>query len=160
MNKNNNQKINIMTTKNSNKVSSQLNQVLADLQVVYQNLRTMHWLVQGPQLHQLHKLYEEMYNQTAETIDEVAERVLMLGQVPLHTYADYLKVAKVEVVTQVPKGLESLKTALENQQYLLNGYRELISLASENSDEGTVALASELIASTEKRIWMLGATLS
>ncbi len=149
-----------MTTKNSNKVSSQLNQVLADLQVVYQNLRTMHWLVKGPQFYQLHKLYEEMYNETAETIDEVAERVLMLGQVPLHTYADYLKVANVEVVTQVPKGLESLKTAHENQQYLLNAYRELISLAGENSDEGTVALASELIESTEKRVWMLGATLS
>lgn len=150
-----------MNTKNSNsKVVNQLNQVLSDLQVVYQNLRTMHWLVKGVNFYQLHNLYEELYNETAETVDEVAERILMLGEVPLHTYSDYLKTAKVNVVSEVPAGLESLKTVVANQEHLLASYRVIVSEAANNSDEGTVALMSELIASTEKKLWMLKTTLA
>lgn len=150
-----------MNTKNSNsKVVNQLNQVLSDLQVVYQNLRTMHWLVKGANFYQLHNLYEELYNEIAETVDEVAERILMLGEVPLHTYSDYLKTAKVNVVSEVPAGLESLKTIVANQEHLLASYRGIVSEAANNSDEGTVALMSELIASTEKKLWMLKTTLA
>ncbi|HNW50443.1 MAG TPA: ferritin-like domain-containing protein [Prolixibacteraceae bacterium] len=148
------------TNESNNNVVNQLNQVLSDLQVVYQNLRTMHWLVKGVQLYQLHKLYEEFYNETAETVDEVAERVLMLGSEPLHTYTDYLKISKVSVVSEVPGGLESLKKAAADQEYLLDTYRKITAEAAKNNDEGTVALMSDLIGSTEKRLWMLNSTLA
>ncbi len=144
----------------NSKLVNQLNQVLSDLQVVYQNLRTMHWLVKGANFYQLHKLYEELYTETAETVDEVAERILMLGGIPLHTYSDYLKTAKVAVVTAVPNGMESLKITVENQESLLTMYREVISEAASLNDEGTVALMSGLISTTEKKLWMLKSTLA
>lgn len=140
--------------------TNKLNNLLADLQLVYQNLRTSHWLVKGPEFHMLHKLYEEYYNEVAETIDEVAERILMLGGTPLHTYSDYLSTAKVAPIAEVARGKESLKPIIENYNYLLANYRETLKLAAESDDEGTVALMSELIGSTEKKLWMLGATLS
>ena len=129
------------------------------MQIEYQNLRTIHWLVKGPQFYQLHKYYEELYSETADIIDEVAERVLMLGSEPLHTYSDYLKTAKIQVVSEVAKGTENLQITLENQNNLLQQYRLIIAEASATNDEGTVALMSELISSTEKRIWMLNSTL-
>lgn len=155
-------KSNIMTTNSvkNQKVVEMLNELLADLQVVYQNLRTMHWLVKGSDFYMLHKLYEEYYNQTAEQVDEVAERVLMLGGTPLHTYTDYLKTAKVAVVTEVPAGKVSLKVALAQNEHLLNSYRAVLSEASANGDEGTVALMSDFIGSTEKQVWMLQSTLA
>jgi starvation-inducible DNA-binding protein len=139
---------------------NQLNQILSDLQIVYQNLRTMHWLVKGPEFYQLHKMYEEFYTETAETVDEIAERIMMLGGVPLHSYSDYLSKAKVSVVTEVAAGKESLKTVVSSFEYLLTSYRELTKIAAELSDEGTVALMSELIGSTEKKLWMLKSTLA
>jgi starvation-inducible DNA-binding protein len=145
---------------NNEKTVEKLNQVLSDLQVVYQNLRTMHWLVKGEQFFMLHKLYEEFYTETAETVDEVAERILMLGGTPLHQFADYLKNARVEPVVEVPKGKESLKLAVNNYNQLLSSYRELNAYAAENGDEGTAALFSELIGSTEKKLWMLNSTLA
>lgn len=145
---------------NNEKTVEKLNQVLSDLQVVYQNLRTMHWLVKGEQFFMLHKLYEEFYTETAETVDEVAERILMLGGTPLHQFADYLKNARVEPVVEVPKGKESLKLAVNNYNQLLSTYRELNAYAAEKGDEGTAALFSELIGSTEKKLWMLNSTLA
>jgi starvation-inducible DNA-binding protein len=139
---------------------NQLNQTLSDLQVVYQNLRTMHWLVKGPDFYQLHKMYEELYNETAETIDEVAERILMVGGVPLHTYSDYLANSRVAVLAQVPEGKESLRIVVSLYEHVLKNYREIVKTAADNSDEGTVALMGELIGSTEKKLWMLKSTLA
>lgn len=148
------------TNESNQQVVNKLNQLLSDLQVEYQNQRTIHWLVSGTQFYQLHSYYEDLYTKTADVIDEVAERILMLGSVPLHSYSDYLNTAKISVVTEVAKGVENLNTTLETQKYLLESYRSIISDAGEANDEGTVALMSELISSTEKNIWMLNATLA
>jgi len=145
---------------NNEKTVERLNKVLSDLQVVYQNLRTMHWLVKGEQFFMLHKFYEELYNETAETVDEVAERILMLGGTPSHLFVDYLKQSDIEPVVEVPKGKESLKLVVKNYNYLLSSYRELNAYAAENDDEGTAAMFSELIGSTEKKLWMMNSTLA
>lgn len=144
---------------NANTVE-RLNNVLSDLQVVYQNLRTMHWLVKGPDFYMLHKMYEGYYTETAEVVDEVAERILMVGGIPYHQFSDYQANSSVQPVTEVPKGKESLKVAVANFEHLLKSYREVLAEAADNNDEGTVALFSELIASTEKKLWMLKTTLA
>jgi len=145
---------------NNNSVVNQLNNVLADLQVVYQNMRTMHWLVKGPDFYQLHKMYEGFYTELADVVDDVAERILTLGGVPYHQFSEYLDQTSVEPVAEVPRGKENLKIAVENFEHLLGEYREVHEAASNSGDEGTVTLFSELIASAEKKLWMLNTTLS
>lgn len=141
-------------------VASQLNYLLANYQVFYQNLRGLHWNVKGNFFFGLHAKYEELYNEAAETIDELAERIMMVGGTPLHTFNDYSKQASLVAVENVSDGQEGLEVVLQNSRYLLRQFRETLEIASEVSDEGTVALLSDLISVTEKRIWMLNATLS
>ena len=38
----------------------------------------------------LHSVFEKYYDQAAERVDEIAERILMLGGTPMHTCQDYL----------------------------------------------------------------------
>ena len=64
------------------KVVDSLQQLLADYQVFYTNLRGFHWNIKGNQFFVLHKQYEEMYNNVSEKADELAERILMLGGEP------------------------------------------------------------------------------
>ena len=150
-----------MKTNEMNKeIVKGLNALLSDLQLTYQNLRTLHWLVEGRDFFMLHKLYEEYYTETADVVDEVAERILMLGGKPLFLFSDYLQNAKIEPVKEVPIGKDSLKVVVGNYENLLDSYRSLLSKASEVDDEGTVALLSDLIGSTEKKLWMLKATLA
>ena len=42
------------------------------------NLRNFHWNVKGHGFFVLHSKYEELYNDAAEKVDEVAERILQL----------------------------------------------------------------------------------
>ncbi|MFW5832320.1 MAG: Dps family protein [Prolixibacteraceae bacterium] len=146
-----------MKKENKNLLSG-LNQLLADYQIYYQNLRGLHWNVKGKMFFSLHEKYEELYNEAAEVIDEIAERILMIGGQPLHTFGDYTKTAKLKEVADVSDGVEGVQHVLENSQLLLESFYNVLETAE--GDEGTAALMSDLIGSTEKRIWMLKSFLA
>lgn len=158
---NHNKKFLIMKAqvKNEN-LTLKLNALLADYQIYYQNLRGLHWNVKGSMFFALHEKYEELYNEAAETVDEIAERILMVGGSPLHSFGQYLKEAKLEAAENVSDGKTGLEVVLANSKHLLASFKAVLELADETGDEGTVALMSDLIGSTEKRIWMLSAVLS
>ena len=68
------------------KVVEALQQLLADYQVFYTNLRGFHWNIKGHGFFVLHSKFEDMYNDAAEKVDELAERILMLGGVPVNKF--------------------------------------------------------------------------
>ena len=155
---NNNQ--NLLDTKYSADISADLNGLLADLQVYYQNLRGLHWNVSGRFFFGLHAKFEELYNEVNETIDEIAERILTLGNVPLHSLADYQKNSRIETVINVSDGEEAVKAVIGNLRILLDSERGILQKAADAGDEGTAALLSGLIVSQEKQHWMLQAWLN
>ena len=137
-----------------------LNQLLADYQIHYQNLRGLHWNIKGQLFFALHARFEEYYNQAAEVVDEIAERILMLGGQPLHTFDDYTKTAKLGVVANVSEAKPAVESVLESQRYFLNSFNEILEVAGENNDEGTAAMMSDMTGHTEKEIWMLESFLA
>ena len=142
-----------------NKLIANLNSLLANYQIYYQNLRGAHWNVTGINFFGLHEKFEELYLEAAETIDEIAERILAVGGKPLHTFEDYIETATLKSAANVVKGEKTVALVLDNSKIILDQLNTLLQLASNQKDEGTVAMISELISITEKRIWMLNAFL-
>ena len=68
-----------LTEKNSQAIAQKLNSILADEFLLALKTRNYHWNVEGPSFVEMHKFYEGLYNELDEIIDEVAERVRMLG---------------------------------------------------------------------------------
>lgn len=58
-----------------------LNQSLADLTDLHSQTKFAHWNVKGPNFIALHKLFDELADELAEHVDEIAERVTALGGV-------------------------------------------------------------------------------
>lgn len=146
--------------KNKVEIVKGLNLLLSNYQMYYQNLRSLHWNIKGKMFFMLHEKFEELYNESATVIDEIAERILMLKETPLHTYADYISNSTIKEVRNVSDADESIKIVLNNNTALLDNAYEINNLASESGDEGTIALMSELISSLEKRIWMLESSMA
>ena len=96
-----------------------------------------------------------MYDDVANKVDEIAERILMLGGQPDNRFSEYLKVAKLEEVTGVSCGDQALKNVLDNYGYLIKAEREVLAVASEAGDESTVAMMSDYLKEQEKLVWML-----
>ena len=80
-----------LKTEHSNKLANELNTLLANYQMFYQNLRGFHWNIQGPSFFELHIKFEELYNDAVIKVDEIAERILTLGETPYHTFTAYLE---------------------------------------------------------------------
>lgn len=142
------------------KISDELQNLLADFQVYYTNLRGFHWNVKGPNFPQLHEQFEELYDEVADQIDEIAERILMLGETPLHNFSDYLKKNEIKESGVVSDGNEALKLVLDYLKILIAKERKIIDMASEANDEGTVSLIGDYILGQEKTVWLIASTLS
>ena len=140
-------------------ISTKLNILLADYQIHYMNLRGMHWNVKGGNFFLLHEKFEELYTEANETIDEIAERILTLEQQPLHTFEDYLEHKTIRGIKGVTDGATGISLIIDNLNELLIKEREIIALSSDNDDEGTASLVSDLISGQEKLIWMLKSCL-
>lgn len=144
----------------SKEIAEKLNELLANYHLYYQNLRGFHWNIKGVHFFQLHAKFEELYSAALTRIDEIAERILTIGQKPLHTFSDYVRLASIKEAGNISGDVETVKATHENLTVLLNLEREILSMAAETGDEGTVALISEDINENEKTLWMLNAFLS
>lgn len=137
-----------------------LNLLLADYQIFYINTRGFHWNIKGDKFFELHLKFEEIYTDALVKIDEIAERILTLGQRPLHSFTDYLKIAEIKEVTNISDGREALSMVVKNLQQLLDIERRVLDLSAASGDEGTNALMSDYLREQEKSIWMFNAYLN
>ena len=67
-----------------------------------------------------------MYDDTAEKVDEIAERILMLGGTPANKFSDYLKVANINEVDKVSNGEQALNNILQSISYLIGEERKIL----------------------------------
>ncbi|HTE25132.1 Dps family protein [Flavitalea sp.] len=143
----------------SKELANKLNLLLSDLQLFYINARGFHWNIKGNKFFELHLKFEELYTDALTKVDEVAERILTLGNKPLHSFSDYLKNATIKEITDIFDGNKAIEAVLDGFRILLDGERELLHLSSEANDEGTNALMSDYIREQEKSVWMYSAYL-
>ena len=136
-----------------------LAQLLADYQVFYTNLRGLHWNVKGNRFFGLHAKYEELYNDAAEKVDEIAERLLQLGATPENRFSEYLKVATIKESGNEPEGKEGVETVLDNLGNLIKQERAIAKLAADADDDATVGLMDGFLVGQEKNVWMFVAFL-
>ena len=140
-------------------LATELNQLLADYHVFYQNLRAFHWNIKGENFFTLHEKFEEMYNNAKENVDEVAERILTLGYVPIHRLDNILNESNIKEAETIGNDKEIVSTLLDNFNTLLVQERKVLRNADEAGDEATVDLMTQYIADQEKVCWMLAAFL-
>lgn len=139
---------------------NELNLLLSNFQIYYQNLRGIHWNIKGKRFFELHLKFEELYNDTQIKVDLVAERVLTLGGVPLHTFEDYLANNKLKVGKNITKDTDAVNIIVDSLSVLLKLERSILIKASEIGDEGTNSMMSDFIQEQEKTLWMMSAWLS
>lgn len=143
-----------------NSLNNGLNELLANFQIYYQNLRGLHWNIKGQSFFELHVKFEELYTDAQEKIDLIAERVLTLHGTPMHTFADYLENSKVTVGKDISNDRESVELVVDSLVKLIELERDLLIESAEADDEGTNAMMSDFISEQEKTVWMLKSWLA
>ena len=120
----------------------------------------MHWNIKGRAFFDLHVKFEELYNDANIKVDEIAERILTLGETPLHTFDDYTNYGKVPVGKNISEDNKAVELIVDSLAELLKIERDILNKSGEADDEGTNAMMSDFISEQEKTVWMMKAWLN
>lgn len=136
-----------------------LNELTANLGVLYIKLHQHHFYVKGHHFYKLHELFEKFYDEVHEQLDEVAERLLMLGGKPVSTLGEFLALASIK---EAPYTVEKDETQMLTET--VEDFELIVSLLVkgihlEDIDEVTQDMLIGMKAAYDKHLWMLKATL-
>lgn len=148
-----------LPVKESELIGIELNVLLSNFQVYYQNLRGIHWNIRGKRFFDLHVKFEELYTDAQLKIDLIAERVLTVGGTPLHTFEDYLNNNQLIVGKDISKDEKAVHLIVTSLSHLLKIERTILAQSAAIDDEGTNSMMGDFIAEQEKTIWMMQAWL-
>lgn len=142
--------------KNKQAVALILNILLADEHILYTKTRNYHWNYQGDNFMEMHKLYEGQYDQLAAIIDEVAERIRMLGHYPEGRLKDFIRITRLQEQEYTTDKTRQLKNLLADHESIIMDIRKVIGEINDNwKDAGTADFITGLMEQHEKTAWMI-----
>ena len=145
-----------LSDKNRQAVANSLQKLLADEQILYAKTRHYHWNIEGKHFMELHKLYENLYNELAETIDSVAERIRQLGHFAQGRLEDTLKQASLLEDEYTGDADTQLRNLVSDHETLIRSLRKNNEeFAEKYKDVGSADLAADILAQHEKWAWFL-----
>lgn len=136
-----------------------LNKQIANWNVLYVKLHHFHWYVKGGQFFTLHAKFEELYNEAALHIDELAERVLAIKGSPLATMKEYLASASVQEARGGEDANAMVAAVIADFGTMIGELRDGMKAAEEADDETTGDMLLAIHTGLEKHVWMLSSFL-
>lgn len=138
-------------------MTEQLNLLLADTMTLRDLYKKSHWQVAGPTFYQLHLLFDKHFEEQVEIVDEIAERIQLLGGVSVAMAADVAETTRIE---RPPRGREEvpvqISRLLDAHQIIIGHCRELAERANKLGDAGTNDLVvSDVLRPNELQVWFL-----
>ncbi|MFC5412867.1 Dps family protein [Larkinella bovis] len=145
---------------NTQEVALILNKLLADEHILLIKTRNYHWNIEGSNFMEMHKFYETLYTELDAIIDEVAERVRMIGHYAEGRLKDFLKLTNLEEEEYTSDQQRQLRHLLDDHQTLIHLIRNQIEAVEETyKDAGTADFLTGLLKKHEQWAWMLRAYL-
>jgi starvation-inducible DNA-binding protein len=141
-----------------NNMIKRLEITLADTYALYLKTQNYHWHVRGPHFKSLHELFEMHYRELAEAVDQVAERLIMMGHKAPATFNELNQLKTIKDGDSNISSNQMVSELAEDHSILVRDLNQAIKLAQENNDEGTITLLSDRIAAHQKAHWMLSAS--
>lgn len=134
-----------------------LNQLLADTMTIRDLYKKHHWQVAGHTFYQLHLLFDKHADEQTRLVDEIAERIQLLGGVSVAMAHD---VAELTIIPRPPRGREPVPVQISRllfaHEIVLKEARTMARLAAQDGDDGTNdLLVSGVIRTGELQAWFV-----
>jgi len=134
-------------------VVQELRRQVANAFVLYANYKHYHWQTYGPLFRDLHKLFDRFAEDVLPTVDELAERVRMIGQDPPAHLLEAVDLASVSVAAPPATMRDMIEEADRQLLIVIKELRHAAKVADEHEDPGTVDLFSKIVQIHEKHEW-------
>src|SRR3979409_840235 len=106
-----------------------LNQVLVDTITLRDLYKKHHWQLAGHTFYSLHLLFDKHYEEQAELVDQIAERIQLLGGLAIAMAGDVAEMTQIE---RPPKGREEVPVQISR---LLEAHEQILITSRKAADE-------------------------
>lgn len=145
-----------LSEKVSQQIATLLNKLLADEFVLYTKTRNCHWNYEGDNFMEMHKFFEGQYEELAEMIDSVAERVRKIGHYAEGRLKEYLEITQLKEQAITNDQQKQVKHLLTDHETLVRSLRKSVDqVTTEWKDAGTADFLTGILEAHEKMAWML-----
>ncbi|TXK75846.1 Dps family protein [Paenibacillus sp. N3.4] len=144
-----------MGTLTAQSIQVVLNKQIANWGLLYIKLHNFHWFVKGNQFFTLHLKFEELYNEAALHVDELAERLLALGGKPAATMTSYLELSSLKEASGTETATKMVEAVIEDFTILIQEVKAGMEACEEVKDDTTSDMLLAIQTALEKHRWML-----
>ncbi|MCP1167388.1 MULTISPECIES: Dps family protein [Limimaricola] len=141
-------------------IAEALNQSVAETAVTTMLAQNFHWNVTGMAFGELHRLFQEIYEDHFQAQDDLAERIRALNEHAEGKLAGMLERSKVEEHDGHQSDREMVEILMKAQETIAATLGGLGELAANHGDTLTEDLAIERGRTHEKFAWMLRAHIA
>lgn len=136
-------------------IAESLAHFLADTYVLYVKTQNFHWNVTDPRFFSLHKFFEEQYENLADAIDEIAERIRALQYKAPGSMNQFIELSCLEESGNQLPADRMLHQLAQDHELISNEIRPMIKSFQEKKDEGSADLLIQRLRFHEKTAWMI-----
>lgn len=143
-----------------NPLATHLNKQLANCSLLYVKLQNYHWYVKGEHFFTLHEKFQALYEELPPAIDEIAERILTIGENPAGTMKQYLELASIQEASGQENAAGMAAQLERDYRMLAQEMQQGVDIAEQTGDVVTADLFTGLAASFDKQAWLLRSYLA
>ena len=137
-----------------------LNEYMANLKVLNNNLYNMHFNIVGESFFGMHRKLQEYYEKIALMYDATAERIKMLGGMPITSLKEIEDISTMKSMKSMNFTGKQILEVLDNDFTFLRDYtKDLIEYFDKEKDYYTVSMLEDNLLFIEKELWMIKTSL-
>lgn len=132
-----------------------LKMILANTYALYLKTQNYHWNVTGMHFAALHRLFDEQYNELAESVDEIAEHIRMQNDLAPGSFNEFQKLNKISDAQANLDAKDMITDLLASHTLLLTLLEDTLKQAQDEADEVVADFMIERMGAHKKYQWML-----
>lgn len=137
-----------------------MNEYMVNLKVLNNNLYNMHFNIVGESFFGLHRKLQEYYERVALMYDAAAERVKMMGGMPITSLREMEELSTMKSMKSMNFSGKQVLEVLDNDFTFIRDYtKDLIEYYGKERDFYTSSMLEDNLKFFEKELWMVKTSL-
>ena len=137
-----------------------MRQALGSAFSLYLMTHGFHWNVEGSDFYQVHKMFQDQYEEQWEAIDDIAERIRALDEYAPQSLQSFLALSQIETPEYTHRLMprDMAVALMKAQEEMIVIWTEALRLATSEEEHGLANFIGARIEAHQKHRWMLRST--
>ena len=132
--------------------------LLATNFVFYLKVHAAHWNVRGMFFYELHKLFEQQYQDLWENVDTIAEKIRELDSMVTITPSEQQSLSMIDPDQHIVEGKEYVLTFIKDHERMMFLLNKVFELAEKENNQAIMNYIADRLDAHAKMRWFLKAT--